>query len=137
MSPDNPFLRALLAQPDDDTLRLAIADWFDENDDPARAEFIRVQVELARGVDERERRNLLEKRQAELLVAHEREWVKPLLEALDGHENELGGWVFPRGKYEAVTRETGGVVVSSAAGLQSIFTFRRQSSIAMARNWLD
>jgi len=41
----------------DDTLRLAIADSFDENDDPARAEFIRVQVELARGVDERERRN--------------------------------------------------------------------------------
>jgi uncharacterized protein (TIGR02996 family) len=84
MSPDNPFLKALLAQPDDDTLRLAMADWLDENEDPARAEFIRVQVELARGVEERERRVALEKRQAELLVGHEREWVRPLLEALDG-----------------------------------------------------
>jgi uncharacterized protein (TIGR02996 family) len=105
MSPDNPFLRSLLAQPDDDTLRLAMADWLDENDQPARAEFIRVQVELARGVEERDRRIALEKRQAELLIAHEREWVKPLLEAIDGKENETGGWSFLRGKYEA--RHTG------------------------------
>ena len=67
MSPDNPFLRALLAQPDDDTLRLAMADWLDENDDPARAEFIRVQVELARGSRSASGGTSLEKRQAELL----------------------------------------------------------------------
>jgi uncharacterized protein (TIGR02996 family) len=101
MSPDNPFLRALLAQPDDDTLRLAMADWLDENDDPARAEFIRVQIELARGVEDRERRIALEKQQAKLLVAHEREWARPLLEALEGQEDESGGWSFPRAKYEA------------------------------------
>jgi uncharacterized protein (TIGR02996 family) len=102
MSPDNPFLRALVAQPDDDTLRLALADWLEENDDSARAEFIRVQVELARGVEELARRNALEKRQAELLVAHEREWVSPLLESLNGVEAVWGGWSFDRSKYNAL-----------------------------------
>jgi uncharacterized protein (TIGR02996 family) len=100
MSPDNPFIRALLAQPDDDTLRLAMADWFDENEDPARAEFIRVQVELARGVEERERRVALEKRQAELLVGHEARWVEPLAEVLGTGPGEWGGWVFRRGFVE-------------------------------------
>lgn len=101
MSPDNPFLRALLAQPDDDTLRLAMADWLDENDDPARAEFIRVQIELARGVENRDRRSALEVRQAELLISHEKEWAKPLLEALDGKEIEAGSWSFDRGAYDS------------------------------------
>jgi uncharacterized protein (TIGR02996 family) len=100
MSPDNPFLRSLLAQPDDDTLRLAMADWLDENDQPARAEFIRVQVDLARGVEERSQRNTLEVRQAELLNAYEREWVRPLAEVLDCKPDEWGGWVFRRGFVE-------------------------------------
>ncbi len=105
MSPENPFLRALLAQPDDDTLRLAMADWLDENDQPARAEFVRVQIELARGVEDRDRRIALELRQKELLDAHDREWVKPLLEVLDGKEAESGGWSFGRSTYDA--RSTG------------------------------
>ena len=100
MSPDNPFLRALLAQPDDDTLRLAMADWLDENDDPARAEFIRLQVELASGVEDRDRRFELELRQRELLLAHEGEWVRPLAEVLECPPGTWGGWVFRRGFVE-------------------------------------
>src|SRR5262245_2593359 len=42
------FLAAIRAAPDDDTPRLVYADWLDEHGDPDRAEFIRVQVELAR-----------------------------------------------------------------------------------------
>ena len=42
------FLEAICATPQDDTPRLVYADWLDEHGDPARAEFIRVQVELAR-----------------------------------------------------------------------------------------
>jgi uncharacterized protein (TIGR02996 family) len=38
---------AVAAHADDDTPRLAYADWLDENDDPDRAEFIRVQCRLA------------------------------------------------------------------------------------------
>jgi uncharacterized protein (TIGR02996 family) len=100
MTPDNPLLKALLANPDDDTLRLAIADWCDENDQPARAEFIRVQVEFARGGEDRERRNHLEIRQRDLLVANEAEWVRPLWQVLAYRPEKWGGWVFRRGFVE-------------------------------------
>jgi uncharacterized protein (TIGR02996 family) len=42
------LLRAVVAAPADDVPRLVAADWLDEHDQPERAEFIRVQVELAR-----------------------------------------------------------------------------------------
>lgn len=100
MAPDNPFLQALLAEPDDDTLRLAMADWLDENDQPGRAEFVRVQVELARGVSDRERRRELELRQRDLLVAHDREWTQPLADVLKLKPGQWGGWVFRRGFVE-------------------------------------
>ncbi|AWM38469.1 hypothetical protein GobsT_33800 [Gemmata obscuriglobus] len=100
MSPDNPLLQALIAEPEDDTLRLAMADWFDENDDPARAELVRVQVELARGVTDRARRCELELRQRDLLVAHDREWVAPLAWLLHCEPGQWGGWVFRRGFVE-------------------------------------
>lgn len=46
--PTNPALEAaIIAHVEEDTPRLAYADWLDENDAPARAEFIRVQVRLA------------------------------------------------------------------------------------------
>lgn len=41
-----PFLRAICADPEDDTVRLVYADWLDENGDPDRAEFIRLQIDL-------------------------------------------------------------------------------------------
>lgn len=41
------LLQAIIANPDDDTPRLIFADWLEEHDDLARAEFIRVQCELA------------------------------------------------------------------------------------------
>ena len=45
------FLQAIIENPDDDTHRLAYADWLNEQNggvDPPRAEFIRVQIELAK-----------------------------------------------------------------------------------------
>jgi uncharacterized protein (TIGR02996 family) len=41
-----PFLHAICANPEDDTVRLVYADWLDEHGDPARAEFIRLQIRL-------------------------------------------------------------------------------------------
>jgi uncharacterized protein (TIGR02996 family) len=38
------FLKAILANPDDDAPRLVYADWLDEIDQPERAEFIRRQI---------------------------------------------------------------------------------------------
>jgi uncharacterized protein (TIGR02996 family) len=43
-----PYLRAVLAHPEDDGPRLVAADWWDEQGAAARAEFVRVQCELAR-----------------------------------------------------------------------------------------
>lgn len=100
MTPDNPFLQALLAEPEDDTLRLAMADWLDENEQPERAEFIRVQIELARGVPDRPRRCQLELRQRDLLIAHDKEWVAPLAKVLQCKPGQWGGWVFRRGFVE-------------------------------------
>jgi uncharacterized protein (TIGR02996 family) len=48
MSDGELLLRAILDQPKEDTPRLVYADWLEENGRPERAEFIRVQVELAR-----------------------------------------------------------------------------------------
>jgi uncharacterized protein (TIGR02996 family) len=43
------LLAAVIAEPDDDTSRLVLADWFEEHGgDPDRAEYIRAAVELAR-----------------------------------------------------------------------------------------
>jgi uncharacterized protein (TIGR02996 family) len=43
-----PYLRQILAHPDDDGPRLVAADWWDERGAAERAEFVRVQCELAR-----------------------------------------------------------------------------------------
>lgn len=40
------LLAGVCAAPDDDTPRLVLADWFDENGDPDRAEFVRLQCAL-------------------------------------------------------------------------------------------
>ena len=45
---DASFLRAIIAEPDDDALRLIFADWLEEHGgQPERAEFIRLGIELA------------------------------------------------------------------------------------------
>src|SRR5262245_43795788 len=72
------FLDAILADSDDDAVRLVFSDWLEEHGESARAEFIRVQIELTRGVSEAARRESLRRRERELLLAHEREWVGPL-----------------------------------------------------------
>ncbi len=47
--PDWPaFMAAILAEPDDDTVRLVAADFLEENGDADRAAFIRIQCALAR-----------------------------------------------------------------------------------------
>jgi uncharacterized protein (TIGR02996 family) len=45
---ESGFLASIVADPGDDTRRLAYADWLDEHDRPERAEIIRVQCALAR-----------------------------------------------------------------------------------------
>ena len=48
MTTDAGFMEAIIADPADDTPRLIYADWLDEHGQEERAEFIRVQCEIAR-----------------------------------------------------------------------------------------
>ncbi len=77
---DRAFLQAIREAPDDDGPRLVYADWLDDHGQPERAEFIRVQCEQARGVEER-RAATLAQRARELLQAHWEDWVGPLRDA--------------------------------------------------------
>jgi uncharacterized protein (TIGR02996 family) len=73
--PDWPALAAaIIADPDDDTVRLAAADFLEENGDPDRAAFIRIQIELARLAAMGEGQSL----EADHLRAKERAFLGPL-----------------------------------------------------------
>src|SRR5262249_8029086 len=80
------FLRAIIDDPASDMHRLVYADWLEERGDPERAEFIRVQCELAEwqgysetctcaGIDEY---HSLRRRELELLHQHGPEWADEL-----------------------------------------------------------
>ncbi|MDB5311650.1 MAG: hypothetical protein JWO38_5852 [Gemmataceae bacterium] len=83
MSDPDSFLRAITADPDDDTARLVFADWLADHGDPDRGEFIRLSVELARrdpDDDAREaRRSALFARRADLFKRHNQRWLEPFL----------------------------------------------------------
>jgi uncharacterized protein (TIGR02996 family) len=90
MTHDEAFLAAICERPDDDTPRLIYADWLDDHGQPERAEFIRVQVELARLPREEEwvtgrrvpRRDSrwarLRRREQQLEDAHSEDWLRHL-----------------------------------------------------------
>jgi uncharacterized protein (TIGR02996 family) len=82
MSPaESSLLRAVLADPDADQPRLAYADHLAESSrtsDQARAEFIRVQIELARLPDNDARWPTLVGREHELLGRYRTSWERPL-----------------------------------------------------------
>jgi uncharacterized protein (TIGR02996 family) len=75
---EQEFYAEICRDPDDDVARLIFSDWLEENGQPDRAEFIRLQV--ARANDETgdlSRPELLEREQ-ELLERHREEWLKDL-----------------------------------------------------------
>jgi uncharacterized protein (TIGR02996 family) len=75
LSTAQDFHDAIIASPDDDTPRLAYADWLDEQGDTARAEFIRVQIALARIGEDDERRKDLRARERKLQEANADTWL--------------------------------------------------------------
>src|SRR5205807_10301364 len=89
MDRQRQFLQAILDDPDDDMLRLIYADWLEERGDP-RAEFIRVQCELAGFPPHlpdkaalRARARLCQRSQA-LLNEHKEEWFGRLIRLAEG-----------------------------------------------------
>src|SRR5437660_107995 len=77
MADEAAFLDAIIADPDDDALRLIFADWLDEQGDP-RGEFIRVQIELAGMSEDDPRLAPLAERERELLRLHKTAWLGPV-----------------------------------------------------------
>jgi uncharacterized protein (TIGR02996 family) len=104
------FLRAIIAEPDDDRPRLIFSDWLYEHGEPERSEFIRVQVELARaddswtppaGMSPANARDALRRRERELLDEYDHVWTPGAVYAATGYR---GGsrpfsrpWAFRRG----------------------------------------
>ena len=95
MTDGDALLRAAAAAPDDDAPRLVYADWLDEHGDAARAEFIRVQVELAALPPGSPRAAGLWEREQALLARWRPLWTSDV----DGWVN---GAVFRRGFIEEV-----------------------------------
>src|SRR5579871_4463144 len=92
---NDALLQAIVDDPDDDTIRLIYADWFDDNGEPERAEFIRAQCLLAKLAACDPRRQPLRDRSRFLLRQHGGGWIGPI-----GHW--LRGGAFRRGFLESV-----------------------------------
>jgi uncharacterized protein (TIGR02996 family) len=78
MGDESALLHAIDANPDDDTPRLVYADWLQENGDPERAEFIRIQIEWFRRRERNEETRKLLDRAKELLDANVGTWTKEI-----------------------------------------------------------
>ena len=75
----NALLKAIVANPEEDTPRLVYADYLQENGDDERAEFIRVQVQLSRTEYPD-----LRARESALLAANHERWLRVLCPACGG-----------------------------------------------------
>lgn len=62
------LLRTIIDNPEDDAPRLVCADWLEENGEPERAEFIRVQCELARTPETITREEEISYREAAIMI---------------------------------------------------------------------
>lgn len=103
MSYADVFLADILANPADDVPRLIYADWLEENGELARAEFIRVQIELAKPREQGPELWALQQREEELLHKGRGAWL--------GRIRELVlGTTFRRGFVHTVTMEPAGFV---------------------------
>lgn len=71
------FLRAIGENPTEDTPRLILADWLEEQGNP-RAEFIRLQCELAGKKLPEKHRDTLRLRERELLNQYRQDWIAAL-----------------------------------------------------------
>jgi len=113
-------LRAVLADPQDDGPRLILADWLTDHGEPERGEFIRVQCELARLLEEQKKCSgtlravgmgvhidPLSRRADELLAEHWIDWAPLPLLTLSGYTNEnhdgTDDWEYRRGFVAEVT----------------------------------
>lgn len=77
MTDRQAFLNAIIDRPDDDLLRLVFADFLEENGDPDRAEFVRLQIEQAGARPDDPMRMERERRIVELQFDNGPDWRIP------------------------------------------------------------
>jgi uncharacterized protein (TIGR02996 family) len=99
MTPEEAFLADIIESPDDDGLRLIYADWLEDHGARNRADFIRVQIELARLGEGDPRRGALKAKEQVLMG---KQWGGPLPLLL--HEIAFR-WTFHRGFVEELSLE--------------------------------
>lgn len=100
MTDTEAFIAAIVGRREDDLPRLVYADYLDEQGDADRAEFIRVQCDLARfGPNDSNvaAHASLTRRERSLLAAHEREWLNgtPLESYVTDEPHGTAYWVRP------------------------------------------
>jgi uncharacterized protein (TIGR02996 family) len=119
MGPDDPVFKAVLANPDDDDLRLAYSDHLEESGDPAAltlAEHIRLSIraERLRRHSQPTAARLLDAQADELYRRHVRKWNGPLHRFLhgtplrmqvDARRGLIRRWEYRRGVVETLTAE--------------------------------
>jgi uncharacterized protein (TIGR02996 family) len=98
MTTAQALFQDILDHPEDDTPRLVLADWWDEYGDDslrARADFLRIQVELARLPAGDARRQELHSREAQLSLQHGPRWLAdlPTLEGVEWAREFVRGFV--------------------------------------------
>jgi uncharacterized protein (TIGR02996 family) len=102
------LLDGVLDNPEEDTPRLIYADWLDDHGQAERADFIRLQLRLARLAPDDPARPALEAQQRRLRKKHERHWVGPL-------RAHLHGWHFVRGFVEYLALDASTLLEQSSA----------------------
>lgn len=145
------FLQAICAEPGEDCHRLIFADWLDEHFCPERAEFIRVQVELAQRerkaalvrpaiyIDWSDRTADLRRRERELRTLHADTWAKPVWSACGYPETPMYGATGGRDAFGNPRYHHACSVYASAAGRKMSWEFSRGfiSAVALsAADWL-
>ena len=145
LPPPRPELLALLnaakAEPDDDTPRLVLADWLQEQSAPAdvaRGEWLRNLVEANRLIPEDPRRGGLVRRAKELWQQNRMAWAAPLYqvgyELPDDEATFRGGFLSPSAYGTDVLRKKGLAIVGSEvfAWITGL-NFQRFTSIQMTK----
>src|SRR5262245_8672199 len=78
MSEHDAILQTILTSPADDAPPLIFSDWLEERGDPARAEVVRVQCQLARWVPGLAERTALQQHERALIAEYAEGWLGPL-----------------------------------------------------------
>ncbi|QDU20594.1 TIGR02996 domain-containing protein [Urbifossiella limnaea] len=97
MTDETALLAAVVAAPDDETPRLVLADWWDDYNRPDRADFVRIECQLARLLAAHPHPYQLVARARSMLCISDREFrfegnLDPALEEQDQELVRLRGW---------------------------------------------